>query len=91
VTLASAHGRGVAEVVQAAWLHPHVLALTDHRHPAQAIAQALANEGMDYPMAVLERLGYPDERITHGAAEEIAAGTFDPLAVVYIENSLSKS
>jgi cobalt-precorrin-5B (C1)-methyltransferase len=84
VHFASAHGRPVVEVVEAAWRHPRVLALTDHAHPAHTIAAALVDEGLDYPMVVLERLGYPDERVTAGTASEIAAGTFDPLAVVWI-------
>lgn len=84
VIFASAHGRRIHEVVETVWLHPRVLALTDHQHPAQAIARALADEGMDYPMTVLERLGYADECITVGAASTLAEGTFDPLAVVWI-------
>ncbi len=84
VHFASAHGRKIVEVVEAAWRHPRVLALTDYAHPAQSIAAALAAEGLDYPLTVLERLGYPDECITAGTATEIAGGTFDPLAVVWI-------
>ena len=37
--------------------------------------------------AVGERLSYPNERITRGAAEDLKDGTYDPLSVVYIENN----
>lgn len=33
-----------------------------------------------------ERLGYPDERIVHGVAKELAERSFDPLSVLLVEN-----
>lgn len=39
-------------------------------------------------MSIGERLSYPDERITQGTAEELAEGSYDPLSVALIENSL---
>lgn len=38
-----------------------------------------------------ERLGYSDERITHGAAAELAEKTWDPLSVLLVENPHSGS
>lgn len=84
VHFASAHGRSLADVVQAAQAYPKVLAFTDAKSPAQALAAALVAQGLHYQMSVLERLGYPDERVTSGTVGEIAAGLFDPLAVVYM-------
>ncbi len=85
VVFTSAHGRGVVNVVEAAFLRPRVLAFTDHTHTAQVIAQALLDEGLDYPMVVLEHLGYPEERITRGLASVIVECSFDALSVIYIE------
>ncbi|HOS44316.1 MAG TPA: cobalt-precorrin-5B (C(1))-methyltransferase CbiD [Armatimonadota bacterium] len=85
VRFCSAHGREADAVLAAAGASPRVLALTDRAHPAQALAQQVHDAGLRRTLVVLERLGYPDERITRGTAEEIARGEFDPLAVVWIE------
>lgn len=85
VVFTSAHGREMAEVLAAVRAHARVLALTDHKHPAQVLAQALLEASLERNMVVLERLGYADERITRGSAAEIAVGAFDPLSVVWIE------
>ena len=85
VQFCSVHGRAVDELLAAVRACPRVLTLTDRTHPAQVVAQVLREAGLPRKMAVLERLGYPDERITHGTMEAIAQGVFDPLAVVWIE------
>lgn len=36
-----------------------------------------------------EKLGYPDERIMHGTAEELSKGNWDPLSVLLAENLCS--
>ena len=41
VTFASAHGRDIGDVIETVRTHPRVLALTDYKHPPQAIARAL--------------------------------------------------
>ena len=82
---ASAHGLSVDGVVDAAREHPRVLALTDASRTPQALAAALTAAGVEARVTVLERLGEPDERITTGAADDIAAGEFDGLSVVFIE------
>ena len=84
VIFASAHGRPLSAVIDTVREHPRVLALTDHQHPAQRLAQALVEAKISRRLVVLERLGYPDERITHGTSSEIATGSFDPLAVVWV-------
>lgn len=86
VVFASAHGRSLQDVIESAKAHPRVLALTDHKHPPQTMAQALLDAGLERSLVVLERLGYAEEGVTRGTPREIAAGAFDPLAVVWIEN-----
>ncbi len=85
VTFASAHGLDVAGVVEAVVGHHRVLALSDSRRRPQAIAAAVVAGGIQAEVTVLERLGETDECITSAGAEEIAAGDFDGLSVVYIE------
>lgn len=85
VVLASAHGRDSEAVITAVRANPRILALTDHKTPAQQLAAQLLAQGLSGNMTVLERLGYADERMTRGSFSEIAAGTFDPLAVVFIQ------
>jgi cobalt-precorrin-5B (C1)-methyltransferase len=81
----SAHGLDLGGVVAAIREHPRVLALTDARRTPQALAAALAAAGLERRVTVLERLGEPEERITVGVAESVAAGEFDGLSVVVIE------
>jgi cobalt-precorrin-5B (C1)-methyltransferase len=91
VAFASAHGIGVEAVLGVVRAHPRVVVLTDGRATAQAIAAALTADGCSVEMTVLERLGEPDERITHGSPETLAAAAFDGLAVVFIERDASRS
>jgi cobalt-precorrin-5B (C1)-methyltransferase len=82
---ASAHGLEVSGVVAAVEGHPSVLALADSRRSPQAIAAAVSEAGIEASVTVLERLGEKTERITRGVADEIAAGEFDGLSVVFIQ------
>jgi cobalt-precorrin-5B (C1)-methyltransferase len=82
---ASAHGLDVTGVVAAVAGHPRVLALADSRRSPQAIAAAVSEVGIEATVTVLERLGEKAERITSGDADEIAAGEFDGLSVVFIQ------
>ena len=78
--LASAHGRGVGGVVDAVRRSSRVFALADRDVSPQEIASALVAAGLgDARLAVCERLGLADERITYGACAEIASagGTCD--------------
>ena len=90
VVFASAHGAGIDAVLAAARAHPRVVALTDARSTAQAIAAALLAAGEPAAITVFERLGEPDERITHGSPETLAATAIDGLAVVFIERDASR-
>ena len=89
VVFASAHGGSIDAVVAATQAHPRVLALTDARNTAQAVAVALLAAGCAAEITVFERLGEPDERITCGSPETVAATAFDGLAVVFIERASS--
>lgn len=53
--------------------------------PPAKVAGALLNSGIDYFTAyVCENLGSPDERVTHGELDEIAAHQFAPLNVMIL-------
>ena len=61
-------------------LHQRIAILTDKVNNPSAIARVLPQEAT---IAVFEKLGYPDERITRGAGEEISKMTFlDPNVVI---------
>ncbi|MDR2518316.1 MAG: precorrin-6y C5,15-methyltransferase (decarboxylating) subunit CbiE [Spirochaetaceae bacterium] len=61
--------------------------LTDPCCTAGYICRALADNGLgDARVTVGERLSYPDEKITSGAAEELKETQFDPLSVALVEN-----
>jgi cobalt-precorrin-5B (C1)-methyltransferase len=82
---ASAHGLGVEGVAAALADRPHVAALSDARTPPQALAAAVLAAGLNAHVAVVERVGQPDELITAGDAAAIAGGEFDGLAVTFID------
>ncbi len=90
VVFASAHGAGIEAVLTATQAHPRVVALTDARTTAQTIAEALLAAGEPVAITVCERLGEPDERVTHGSPETLAAAAFDGLAVVFVERDASR-
>lgn len=55
--------------------------------PPEMFSAAL-NERGDFEVTVLERSGYPDERVTTGQAATIAAGSFDALSVLFVRNAI---
>ncbi len=75
--------------------HHKIAILTDKENNPGAIAKILAQSPItnhqSLIMYVCEKLGYPDERITEGAPEDIAKGVFsDPNVVILIAgNDLS--
>jgi precorrin-6B C5,15-methyltransferase / cobalt-precorrin-6B C5,C15-methyltransferase len=61
-------------------LHQRIAILTDKVNNPPAIARVLPPEAT---IAVFEKLGYPDERVTQGRGEEISKMTFvDPNVVI---------
>jgi precorrin-6Y C5,15-methyltransferase (decarboxylating) len=58
---------------------------TTDEAPPKAVAQALLDRGIDYFTAyVCENLGSPDECVTQGDLEEVAAQQFSPLNVMIL-------
>lgn len=45
----------------------------------------------DVDVCVGENLSYENEKIIRGKAEELSSATFDPLAVVYVNNCRAKN
>lgn len=84
--LVSAHGVScdvLAEVLN----HPEVLFLTGGETTPADIVGALLDAGLDDALvSVGENLSYPEERITHGAAAELAHAVFADLAAVLVRN-----
>jgi cobalt-precorrin-5B (C1)-methyltransferase len=90
VAFASAHGRDPEASLAACERNNRTLVLADRQATAQVLAAALAVRGA-FQVTVCERVGYRDERITTGSAAEIAAGDFDPLALLLVERRNPKA
>ena len=83
--IASAHGRA-ANVVALTSRNQKLFLLTG-KPDVGAILSELCEYGLSgVSVTVGENLSYPDERITRGTAAELSKRTFDPLAVLLIEN-----
>lgn len=84
--LSSAHGRD-ANVVALTKRNPKLFLLTGGKLDVSAILALLTEYGLgDVKVTVGENLSYETERITTGTAETLSKRTFDPLAVLLIEN-----
>lgn len=82
----SLHGRD-RDVVPDVWQNRRVFALVGGADGAAKLCRNLTDAGLGrVRVSVGERLGYPEEKITAGPARELAAGSFDPLSAVLIEN-----
>ncbi|MBQ8507410.1 MAG: precorrin-6A reductase [Clostridia bacterium] len=82
----SLHGRD-CDFIREVSGHPAVFALVGGEGGASHALSRLQNAGLGgLNVHIGERLGYPDERITHGSADELAGATFDPLSVLLVEN-----
>jgi precorrin-6B C5,15-methyltransferase / cobalt-precorrin-6B C5,C15-methyltransferase len=64
---------GIDDIPALLLRHQRIALLTDKINNPSAIAKVLPPEAT---MAVFEKLGYPDERITEGAGEEVSGMTF---------------
>ena len=85
----SLHGRE-CDFVGEVRKHPAVFALvggSDGAH--QAIARLCEANLSGCTVHVGQRLGYDDERIVSGTAQELSQQSFDPLSVVLVENASS--
>lgn len=84
--LVSMHGRQ-QKLVEAVATQAKVFALTGGANDAASLCRRLTEQGLgNCQVYVGERLSYPEERITVGRAEELAAGSFASLAVLFILN-----
>src|SRR3954471_542906 len=87
-TVVSAHGRPLPDAARAVLATPSGKAavLVSPEAPPEALAEELLALGADPKahVAVCSRLGLADEAVLHCSLEEVAHGSFDPLAVVVL-------
>ena len=82
----SLHGRE-ADLAGAVRKNPAVFVLVGGEDGAKGALARLVEAGLGHlSAAVGERLGYPEERITRGTAAALAAGDYDVLSVILVEN-----
>lgn len=82
----SLHGRDV-DIVPDVAQNRRVFALVGGEDGMTDLCRTLTEAGLGViRVTVGERLGYPEERITRGTAEELTKQSFDPLSVALIEN-----
>ena len=80
----SLHGRE-GDIAGAVNRHGKVFALVGGEDGMKNLCQRLTDAGLGHvEVAVGERLGYPEERITRGTARELSQGRFDKLSVALI-------
>ena len=86
VRAVSLHGRS-CDLAGEVRRHGAVFALLGGDNDAKAVLSGLCRAGLgDTRAYVGERLGYPDERVSRGAAADLAQGEYDPLSVLLVEN-----
>lgn len=82
----SLHGRDV-DIVPAVLRHRRVFALVGGENGMGALCRRLTEAGLGaVRVSVGERLGYEEERITVGTAQELAQGRFHALSVALLEH-----
>ena len=82
----SLHGRE-ADLAGAVRENPAAFVLVGGEDGAKVALARLVEAGLGHlSAAVGERLGYPEERITRGTAAALAAGDYDVLSVILVEN-----
>jgi precorrin-6Y C5,15-methyltransferase (decarboxylating) len=85
-TVVSAHGRPLADAVAAASRAGKAAVLTSPDNPPQLLGQALIEAGCgNRAVTVVSRLGEDGEAVLRTDLKGLAAGTFDPLAVVVLQ------
>lgn len=86
VRAVSLHGR-TCDLAGEARMHPAVFALTGGADGVNEALARLQKAGMGELSAhVGERLGYPDERISHGTVNELIGRDWSSLSVILAEN-----
>ena len=85
VTPVSLHGRD-CDIARALRHHKRIFALVGGENGMGALCQTLAKAGLgDARVSVGEALGYPEEKIITGTAEDLSDKTFHKLSVALIE------
>jgi precorrin-6Y C5,15-methyltransferase (decarboxylating) len=78
-------GRPLEAVIDRIRTAEKVGLFSSDEHPPGKVARALLDRGIDYFRGyVCENLGSPDERVTQGSLDELAALEFDPLNVLIL-------
>ncbi len=81
----SAHGRALDDAVREVLDANKAAVLTSPDHPPRAIGAALLSHGCGpRDVAVLTRLGEPDEHVFHGDLATLAESTLDPMSIVVL-------
>lgn len=84
--MASAHGIA-CDIEAAARTAPQLFLVTGGQNTVDALCKRLTDAGLGAcRVSVGERLGYADENIVQGCASALADASFDPLAVMLVEN-----
>jgi precorrin-6B C5,15-methyltransferase / cobalt-precorrin-6B C5,C15-methyltransferase len=85
LVVASVRAQSLADVAEAVRTHPRVAVLVSRRVPPETVGTALVAAGCpDRRVVVCARLAEPGEELTRTDLAGLAAGTFDPLAVVIL-------
>lgn len=81
----SAHGRPLEDAVARVLAADKAAVLTSPDNPPEAVGAALAAAGCGpRAVAVLTRIGEPDEAVFEGDVAALAGGTFDPMSIVIL-------
>ena len=82
----SLHGRD-GDLIRVVGEGPAAFVLVGGEAGVNAALRSLTDAGLgDLNVTVGERLGYPNERITSGAAAALADGKYDPLSALLVDN-----
>jgi precorrin-6B C5,15-methyltransferase / cobalt-precorrin-6B C5,C15-methyltransferase len=85
LVVASVRAQSLAQVAEAVRTHPRVAVLVSRRVPPETVGTSLVAAGCpDRRVVVCARLAEPGEEVTRTDLAGLAAGTFDPLAVVIL-------
>ena len=83
--LISLHGRN-SNLLQTVSKNRKTFALSGGDNTAEKVIDKLCEYKMQVKVTVGTRLSYPDEKLFVGTPQELKGQSFDPLAILYIEN-----
>ena len=83
----SAHGRPLQDAADQVLTASKAAVFTSPDHPPEALGAALLARAIGpRSVAVLSRLGEPEESVFRGDVDTLAAGRFDPMSIVILES-----